>query len=158
MMGIWVDGLMGMVFWLEVLEVLRGEERRGGRGCCVTKMGYERWMDGWMEGLGRRMGGERLDICDCELVVGDTMNASSIFLLRKGREVSSVLEVEVEVKIGDCGGSCDTSGRNACVMLTRFMGMWNHTSLSHSLSFFFRFYHLLCMKMLLMMFELQVAR
>jgi len=49
-MGIWVDGLMVMVFWLEV-EVLRerrGEERRGGRGCCVTKMGYERWMDGWM--------------------------------------------------------------------------------------------------------------
>jgi hypothetical protein len=60
-----------------------------------------------------------------------------------------VLEVEVEVEIEDCGGCCGTSGRNACVMLTRFMGMWNHTSLSHSLSFFFRFYHRLCMNILL---------
>jgi hypothetical protein len=32
MMGIWFDGLMGMVFWLEVLEVLGGEERREGIG------------------------------------------------------------------------------------------------------------------------------
>jgi hypothetical protein len=38
-MGIWFDGLMVMVFWLEVLEVLGGEERRGGRGCLCYEDG-----------------------------------------------------------------------------------------------------------------------
>jgi hypothetical protein len=32
-------------------------------------------MDGWMDGLGRGWEGERHDIWDCELVVGDTMTA-----------------------------------------------------------------------------------
>jgi hypothetical protein len=47
MMGIWFDGLMGMVFWLEV-EVLRGEERRGEEGGDAV---LRRWdmRDGWMD-------------------------------------------------------------------------------------------------------------
>jgi len=57
--------------------VRRGEERRGEEGGDVV---LRRWdmRDGWMDGWFREdMGweGRRHDIWDCELVVGDTMDA-----------------------------------------------------------------------------------
>jgi len=58
---------------------------------------------------------------------------------RKGREVSSVLEVEVEVEIGDCncGGCCDTSGTGClCDANPVYGNVEPHFSLPFSFLFF----------------------